>query len=85
MGIPGEYPATTLLEETDLRKHRSRQLAAAVLGVGRADVLGCTAGGVGPVPTLRARSVLRPSLVQDLADARLLANKGEINVLFTES
>ena len=34
--------------------------------------------GRAPVPTLRARSVLRPSLVQDPLGMPSLANKGEI-------
>ena len=40
-------------------------------------------GGDGPGTTLRARSVwhCQPSLYQDLADCRLLANKGEIYLI----
>ena len=38
--------------------------------------------GHAPVPTLRARSAMLASLVQDPADSRLTANKGEIPAHF---
>ena len=63
-----------------MRKSHRRQLAAVGLGVLGPGAQGVTdGGGDGPGTTLRARSATPvASLYRDLADCRLLANKGEI-------
>ena len=76
--IPGTtQPPTQLLEEPDpdQRSGPVGPAGAGVVGLGLADV---PAAGRSWVPTLRARSVLRPSLVPRTSECRLLANKGEI-------
>ena len=69
------YPPSA--REEGLRQRSGPRRALQGPGVGGLRAGRVTGGWTDPAPTLRARSVLRPSLVQDLANVPLLANIGE--------